>query len=263
MVDNVGVTTVDSVLQMIGFIDDGERNGIMIAGLAQFDDFRYLNEKDIRDMADEFGKRTAANGRIVFGLGRTKKLVGAMHWVQDCYRSNDQPEQVPFDEQALFGALSLSQVRKSDVELVATNAKAVDPGKFKDERKWPEWEKAFTNYLAVIPGVTGIPLSYVVRELANPEEGREYSTATERMIARASLQGQFYEADSRRVHNLLLGFYRARTLKIGFEASLDTKMEGVTWKRCDVTMQAKVTPHVELQMRSRSSKVSTTSPKGP
>ncbi|KAI2492735.1 hypothetical protein MHU86_21810 [Fragilaria crotonensis] len=229
MVDNVGVTTVDSVLQMIGFIDDGERNGIMIAGLAQFDDFRYLNEKDIRDMADEFGKRTAANGRIVFGLGRTKKLVGAMHWVQDCYRSNDQPEQVPFDEQALFGALSLSQVRKSDVELVATNAKAVDPGKFKDE--------------------------------PNPEEGREYSTATERMIARASLQGQFYEADSRRVHNLLLGFYRARTLKIGFEASLDTKMEGVTWKRCDVTMQAK-TPDYRISRRISAANTGTTSGRG-
>ena len=206
MADNVDVTTVDSVLQTIGFINDDERNGIMTAGLAQFDDFRYLNEKDICDMADEFGKRTAANGRIVFGLGRTKKRVGAMHWVQDCYRSNDLPGQVPFDEQSLFGALSLSQVRKSDVELVATNAKAVDPGKFKDERKWPEWEKAFTNYLAVIPGVTCIPLSYVVREIANPEEDREYSTVTERMIARASLQGQFYEADSRRVHNLLLGF---------------------------------------------------------
>jgi hypothetical protein len=143
---------------------------------------------------------------FVFGLGRTKKLVGAMHWVQDCYRLNDLPEQVPFDEQALYGALSLSQVQKSDVELVATNAKAVDPGKFKDERKWPEWEKAFTNYLAVSPGVTGIPLSYVVRELENPEDGREYSTSTERIIARASLQGQFYEADSRRAHNSLLGF---------------------------------------------------------
>jgi hypothetical protein len=64
MADNVDVTTVDSVLQTIGFINDGERNGIMAAGLAQFDDFRYLNEKDIRDMADEFGKRTFANERI-------------------------------------------------------------------------------------------------------------------------------------------------------------------------------------------------------
>ena len=157
-------------------------------------------------MAEEFGKRTMANGRIVFGLGRTTKLIGAMHWVQDCYRSNDPPESVAFNEQALYEALSLSQVRKADIDLVATNAKAVEPGKFKDERKWPEWEKAFANYLAVIPGVTGIPLSYVIREHDAPENRREYSSLTDRMIARASLQGQFFVADAKRVHNLLLGF---------------------------------------------------------
>ena len=100
----------------------------------------------------------------------------------------------------------MSQVRKADIDLVATNAKAVEPGKFKDERKWPEWEKAFANYLAVIPGVTGIPLSYVIREHDVPENGREYSSLTDRMIARASLQGQFFVADAKRVHNLLLGF---------------------------------------------------------
>ena len=199
-------TTVDFVLQTIGFANDNERASIRAAGLEQFEDFRYLTEKDIRDMAEEFGKRTMANGRIVFGLGRTKKLIGAMHWVQDCYRSNDPPESVAFNEQALYEALSLSQVRKADIDLVATNAKAVEPGKFKDERKWPEWEKAFANYLAVIPGVTGIPLSYVIREHDVPENGREYSSLTDRMIARASLQGQFFVADAKRVHNLLLGF---------------------------------------------------------
>ena len=129
-------TMVNSILTIIGFVDSDERNGIRTAGLAHFYDFRYLNEKNIRDMADEFGKQTAANGRIVFGLERTKKLVGAMHWVQDCYRSNDSPEHVPFNVvEVLFGALSLSQVRKADVDLVVTNAKAVDPGRFKDERK--------------------------------------------------------------------------------------------------------------------------------
>ena len=79
-------TTVDLVLQTIDFANDNERNSIRAAGLEQFEDFRYLTEKDIRDMTEEFGKRTAANRRIVFGLGRTKKLIGAMHWVQDCYQ---------------------------------------------------------------------------------------------------------------------------------------------------------------------------------
>jgi hypothetical protein len=67
------------ILQTIGFTVAAERNSILEAGLAEYEDFRYLVEKDIRDMAEEFGKRTAANGRIVFGLGRTKKLTGVMH----------------------------------------------------------------------------------------------------------------------------------------------------------------------------------------
>ena len=67
---------VDYVLMMIGFDGAVDRANIMEAGLGDFEDFRYLVKKDIRDMADEFRKRTVANGRIVFGLGRTKKLDG-------------------------------------------------------------------------------------------------------------------------------------------------------------------------------------------
>ena len=206
LAEAVGLLGVAHVLQVIGFNLPVDRDNIMEAGIAVFEDFRYLVEKDIRDMADEFGKRTVAGGKIVFGLGRVKKLVGVMHWVQDCFRASDIPNHEHFDEEALFEALSMSQVRKSDIDLVTTNSKAADPGKFKDERKWPEWEKAFTNYLSVIPGVTGIPLSYIVREMDIPVPGQEYPTFNDRMINRAPLTGQYFVADTRRVHNLLVGF---------------------------------------------------------
>ncbi len=129
-----------------------------------------------------------------------------MHWVHDCYRASDVPNHKHFDEETLFEALSMPQIRKSDMELVATNSKAADPGKLKDERKWPEWEKAFTIYLSVIPGDSGIPLSYVIREQDEPTPGMQYSTFNERMVHRAPLTGQYYIADARRVHNLLVGF---------------------------------------------------------
>ena len=149
----------------------------MELGLAQFEDFRYLVKKGIRDMADEFGKRTNANGRIVFRLGRTsKKLVGVMRWVQDCYRSSDTPYHKHFDEEALSEALSMAQIRKSDIELVVTNSKADDPGKFKDERKWPEMEKALTHNLSVIPRVSGIPFSYIVKDQEESTPGMGYLT---------------------------------------------------------------------------------------
>ena len=200
------INGVDYVLQVIGFAEEEERASIMEAGLTDFEDFRYLVEKDIRDMADEFGKRTQANGRIVFGLGRVKKLIGVTHWVQDCFRASDVPNHAHFNLNVLYESLSLAQIRKSDIDLVATNSKAADPGKFKDERKWPEWEKAFTNYLSIIPGVSGIPLSYVVREQDEPTPGTVYPTFNDRMINRAPLTGQYYVADARRVHTILNGF---------------------------------------------------------
>ena len=198
---------MDFLLNAIGFNIAEQRQRIMEAGLADYEDFRYLVDKDIRDMAEEFGKRSQLNGRIIFGgLGRTKKLTGVMHWIQDCHRTSDIPDHNNFNEQALVEAQSRALVHKSDIDLVDTNTKAADPGKFKDERKWPEWEKAFVNYLSVIPGVNGVPLSYIVREEAEPEEGITYETFNERLGARAPLDGQYYLADSRRVHNLLTGY---------------------------------------------------------
>ena len=82
-----GPVGVAFVLQTIGFNDAGERESIMEAWLNGFKDFCYLVDKDIHDMADDFGKRTQANCCIVFGMGCTKKLMGIMHWVQDCYRT--------------------------------------------------------------------------------------------------------------------------------------------------------------------------------
>lgn len=203
---NEALVGLERILEIIGFRNDVERASVMEGGISEFEDFRHLDEKDIRSMAEDFGKRSQANGRINFGLGRVKRLIGVMHWVQDCYRASDEPIHENFSMEVLNEALGLAQVRKSDLELVSTNSKAAEPGKFKDERKWPEWEKAFTNYLAVIPGVNGVPLSYVIREKDIPDDGDEYDSFDERLVKRAPLTGQYFKADTKRVHTLLLGF---------------------------------------------------------
>jgi hypothetical protein len=80
--------------------------------------------------------------------------------------------------------------------LVDTNTKAADPGKFEDECKWPEWEKAFINYLSVIPGMNGVPSSYIVHEAAEPEDGIEYETFNKQLMVRVPLARQYYLVDS-------------------------------------------------------------------
>ena len=93
-----------------------------------------------------------------------------------------------------------------------TISKAADPGKFKDERKWPDWEPAFVNYLSTIPGSYHVPLSYVVREQEDPDHDRDFGDDfVSEMIACAPLHGAHYRADSRRVHQLLKNFLVAET----------------------------------------------------
>lgn len=245
---------VEFLLSVIGFNDPDQRQRIMEAGLGSYEDFRYLVEKDIRDMAEEFGKRSQNNGRIIFGLGRTKKLTGVMHWIQDNFRTSEVPNHNDFNEGMLAEVLSRAMVRKSDIDLVDTNTKAANPGKFKDERKWPEWEKAFTNYLSVIPGVSGIPLSYIIRENTEPEERDNFTTFNEKMVARAPHTGQYFLADSRRVHNLLTGFLQGEQSE-SWIRNIVRYQDGRISLHCVVTTQARGILPDELRMRNGSKRI--------
>ena len=103
-------------------------------------------------------------------------------------------------------------LRKVDDDQVKTISKAADPGKFKDECKWADWEPVFTNYLSTIPGVYGIPLSYVIRENVDPQHDQDFGEDfTQEMISCASLRGANFHADSRKVHQLLKNYLVAES----------------------------------------------------
>jgi hypothetical protein len=92
---------VNYLFDVVGFHNLAERLRIIEAGLIDYEDVRYLVDKDIRDMAEEFAKRSIAQGRITFGLGHIKKLTGLMHWMQDCFHTSDDPNDMIVNEEAL------------------------------------------------------------------------------------------------------------------------------------------------------------------
>ena len=161
---------VHQALQWIGFGNQVHRDSICEeGGFESLEDFVGLSEKDIREMADGYEKRTQAQGCIPFGLRCIKLLIGVMHWVQDqdrCYRSASTGDIADANEfrETIDISIQRTALRKVEDDQVDTISKAADPGKFKDERKWPDWEPAFVNYLSTIPGSYHVPLSYVVRE---------------------------------------------------------------------------------------------------
>ena len=142
-------------------------------------------------------------------MRRTKWLIAMMHWVQDfsrCSRQSTIDDFVTANDfkQALSTAVQRASLHKVDMDQVDTISKAADPGKLKDERKWPEWYAAFVNYLSTIPGVYGVLLSYVIRDNMSPDHAHDFTgDFTEEIIACAPLNGPMFRADTHKVHQLL------------------------------------------------------------
>jgi hypothetical protein len=175
-----------------------------------------MKEKDVRDLAESYGRRTLADGRAIFGLRRVCYLIGLIHWNQDFQRTGESPTIEGIADAAQFRtaldeASIRADVRKVEKEQSDTVSKAADPGKFKDERKWPEWEPAFVNYLSTIPGVNGIPLCYVICELETPDRSIDFASCNEKAIACAPLSGSNFQADSRKVHQLRKSYLQAES----------------------------------------------------
>jgi hypothetical protein len=190
---------MDLVLGYIGFDNITVCDRIRNEGLQDFSDLKSLKEKDIRDLSESFTKRTVSDGQFLFGIWRTRLLVGTVHWVQDFGRVGEIPHLGNhFGHPSSFHAARTVASDGADVWKIKqdqsdTVSKAADPGKFKDERKWPEWEPFFVNYLSTIHcvsgvhGVSGVPLSYVVRLKETPDPRINYKSFNEQAIACALL----------------------------------------------------------------------------
>eukprot|EP00957_Ditylum_brightwellii_P039125 2957933-Ditylum_brightwellii.AAC.1 len=77
-------------------------------------------------MATDFAGRTVANGLMIFGMKRTKRLKALAHWIA-------------FNAQ-LDTALQRALVQKTKKDQVDTKAKKLSPGPLDSENKWTDWE---------------------------------------------------------------------------------------------------------------------------
>ena len=140
-----------------------------------------------------------------------------MHWVQNFSRCSKQSTIDDFVtandyKQALSTTAQCASLRKVDTDQLVMISKAADPGKLKDERKWPEWYPAFVNYLSTIPRVYGMLLLYIVRDNQAPDHACDFvGDFMEEIIACAPLNGPKFRADARKVHQLLKNFLTAES----------------------------------------------------
>ena len=173
-------------------------------------DLETITEKDITSLSDSFSKRTPAAQRIIFGQRKTKSLQALLHWVKDFRRTDETPTIAGLNEITFKALISVAarreEVRKEEIENSEAVLKEASPGALESEATWHEWEPAFENYLSSTYGVDGVPLVYVIRPNDAPDRTTTFADFNERAIACAPLRGAAFDADKRRVHQLMVSF---------------------------------------------------------
>ena len=204
------IDQIGEILTWIGFTDPANRTSIIDDAFNTYADIRSLKEKDISELSESFSRRTQANGRIDFGIRRTKKMKFMLHWVHDFYRTSLNPSTEGLNQVSFLQAITVagerSDVRRQLKEQSVAKAKVASPGPLQSENKWTDWEPKFENYLSTIIGMDGFPLSYVIRDDEAPNPVGPHANFTEKCIACAPLTGVSYEADRSTVHQSLVSF---------------------------------------------------------
>ena len=203
-------TPLQTVLDWIGFNQAAVRNALE-AELTDLESMKGLTYKDVRDLRDSFASRTRNEGKIYFGINRTKRLQSLIDYVQDQERINKPIDITTYANAAEFvEALNVSkeraEVRANDEESMEARAKEASPGKLTGEQVWDKWEQLLVNMLSILIGVQGVPLLYVIREVEDPPEDAVYDNFTEMCIARCPLTGPKFEADARKVHQIIVSY---------------------------------------------------------
>lgn len=206
---NAPLNPMQQVMEWIGFDIPAQRDALA-QELGDLQSVGELTYKEIRDLRDGYAKRTVAEGRIHFGLQRTKRIKALTEWVNDQARIDRDPTIGGFTQATFIDALTESADRaailKADEETMDTRAKEAAPGMLTGENVWEKWEAKLNNMLSIQTGIFGVPLAYVIREKVNPDPGTTYDTFMEECIAKAPLQGPKFEADARKVHQIIVSY---------------------------------------------------------
>ena len=194
MIDDDDINIMEQTLMWISFNTIASRDALQI-DIEQFEDMLDLSNKDFSDLDYSYLKRTAADGRLIFGLQNTKHLKSMIHWLKDFARVSGMPNIDDLDEASFRAALGVavqrSTIRKQEAIYSSSVISEAYPRKLEDNRKWSEWITGFENKMCTILIVDGVPLSYVMRE--NPETTpKSHDTFVQKCMACAPLTGPHF-----------------------------------------------------------------------
>jgi len=211
----VAMTEEEMTIQALNWIGFTQVQSEAIADDIGFlSDIRDMTEKQMESVMEQFSKRTVAQGRIHAGARKGKLLNSLIHFLQDQRKLGvPGPTIDGYDDggafiDALKRSMTRAMIRKEAKETMDTRAKQAAPTKLKGEKDFVEWESAMLNYLSILRGVQGVPLSYVIRRDDDEavDDDIDPNAFDQLCIARCPLEGEYFDADNQQVHQIITSY---------------------------------------------------------
>ena len=204
--------TVYNAIMLCGVIDPTYFNGTTkaerIATEIFDDDFQSCMDKTVKELDEDlksYSALTVANGQIRLTPGIKRNIRAFLQWCRDKNRVDENPEIVPFPINEVPDLIRRYKTHEAFVKMSSTMVETAKPAHLKEQTKWEDWKPTFENFLRAIPGRSGIPLLYVIRENdqsildVNADMLQDY-------INRAPLTGDVFQSDASVVHTYIVKF---------------------------------------------------------
>ena len=213
--------TLEAILIQCGVPNDnvlfnGHTKANRIANEIFNDDFNScmdISHVDFETECKTYSGLTVNQGQIRLTPGTKRNIKAMIQWCRELIIVGSDPVSTPFNNNQqlnLMRRYKTHQLFKERSKEISTVAK---PDKFTEDSKWGDWYPTFQNFLKSVPGMQGIPLSYVIRDNAAGAAADDPQLSfLDNFVQRAPLYGDAYSTDNSEVHTYIVYFTRGNSV---------------------------------------------------
>ena len=183
-----------------------EEDAVIIAENVFQDDFATCMDKSITEVNDvlkTFESLTFQQGQIKLLPGQKNNIKAFVQWTRDEIRLNRNPALNDFLVKDAKNFIRRYKTHEKFIKNYKTLSEQAKPEKFTKESKWTDFRSSLINYLRLIPGRDGVPLSYIVsvNDNSDPKKNQDF---LDNYVAMAPLEGESFKIDAAAVHTILM-----------------------------------------------------------
>mmetsp|Transcript_20481 Transcript_20481/g.48185 ORF Transcript_20481/g.48185 Transcript_20481/m.48185 type:complete len:338 (+) Transcript_20481:1-1014(+) len=125
------------------------------------------------------------------------------YWIKVQHWKNVNIRYERFPTDRVHEILEAQEIHNQFLSAGDTNKSAMKPDNFTKGNNWDDWSQTFSSYLAYVPGITELPLNYVIRD-EQEAQGVTPGDTVEYFTAVAPLEQKSFDSNSLQVFTSLI-----------------------------------------------------------